>query len=191
MIRRPPRSTLFPYTTLFRSGKTMRFENKKDLQVTGVFADLPRNVSSKFEWVMNWPTFLEQNDWAKDWGNNGPNTLVMLRKDADPKAVEAKIKNFLAKYNNNFSASFRIELGLQPFEDFYLNNVFKDGEIVGGRSEYVKLFSIVAIFILIIACINFMNLTTSRSARRAKEIGIRKVAGAARGSLVRQFLSEA
>src|SRR5687768_18248253 len=62
MIRRPPRSTLFPYTTLFRSGKTMRFENKKDLQVTGVFADLPRNVSSKFEWVMNWPTFLERSE---------------------------------------------------------------------------------------------------------------------------------
>jgi putative ABC transport system permease protein len=172
-------------------GKTMRYENDKDLQVTAVFADLPQNVSTKFDWLVNWSTFLHYYTWAKDWGNNGPNTLVMLRKDANAKVVEAKIKKFLENYNKQFSKSFRIELGLQRFSDHYLNNIFKDGEIVGGRSEYVRLFSIVAIFILIIACINFMNLTTARSARRAKEIGVRKVAGAVRGSLVRQFLSEA
>lgn len=172
-------------------GKTMKFENDKNLQVTAVFADLPQNVSTKFDWMLNWPTFLDINSWAKDWGNNGPNTLVMLRKDADPKKVEAKIKKFLAPYNNQFSKSFRIELGMQRYGDFYLNNIFKDGEIAGGRSEYVRLFSIVAIFILIIACINFMNLTTARSAKRSKEIGVRKVAGAIRSALVRQFLSEA
>jgi putative ABC transport system permease protein len=172
-------------------GKTIRFENDKDLQVTAVFKDLPQNVSTKFDWVLNWPTFLNINSWAKDWGNNGPNTLIMLRKDADAQVVENKIKKFLEKYNKQFSSSFRIELGLQRFGDYYLNNIFKDGKIAGGRSEYVRLFSIVAIFILIIACINFMNLTTARSARRAKEIGVRKVAGAIRSSLVRQFLSEA
>jgi putative ABC transport system permease protein len=172
-------------------GKTIRFENDKDLKVTAIFKNLPDNVSTKFEWVLNWPTFLDINSWAKEWGNNGPNTLIMLRKDADPKKVEARIKKFLDNYNKQQSASFKIELGLQRFGDYYLNNIFKDGEIVGGRSEYVRLFSIVAIFILIIACINFMNLTTARSARRAKEIGVRKVAGALRSSLVRQFLSEA
>lgn len=172
-------------------GKTMKFENDKNLQVTAIFADLPQNVSTKFDWMLNWPTFLDINTWAKDWGNNGPNTLVMLRKDADPKKVEAKIKKFLAPYNKQFSKSFRIELGMQRYGDYYLNNIFKDGEIAGGRSEYVRLFSIVAIFILVIACINFMNLTTARSAKRSKEIGVRKVAGAVRGALVRQFLSEA
>lgn len=172
-------------------GKTIRYENDKDLQVTAVFADLPKNVSTRFEWLVNWPTFLHYYTWAKEWGNNGPNTLVMLRKDANPEAVENKIRKFLENYNKQFSSSFRIELGLQKFSDHYLNNIFKDGQIVGGRSEYVRLFSIVAIFILIIACINFMNLTTARSARRAKEIGVRKVAGAVRSSLVRQFLSEA
>lgn len=172
-------------------GKTVKFNNSKDLTVTAIFADLPQNVSAKFDWLINWPTFLDDYEWAKDWGNNGPNTLVMLRKDANPEKVEAKIKKFLEKYNKQQSASFRIELGLQRFGDFYLNNIFKEGKIVGGRSEYVSLFSIVAIFILIIACINFMNLTTARSARRAKEIGVRKVAGAVRSSLIRQFLSEA
>jgi putative ABC transport system permease protein len=172
-------------------GKTMKFENDKDLKVTAIFADLPQNVSTKFDWMVNWPTFLDINDWAKDWDNNGPNTLVMLRKDADPKKVEAGIKKFLDKYNKGTTKNFYIELGLQRYGDFYLNNIFRDGVIVGGRIEYVRLLSIVAIFILIIACINFMNLTTARSARRAKEIGIRKVAGAVRGALVRQFLSEA
>jgi putative ABC transport system permease protein len=97
----------------------------------------------------------------------------------------------LFDYNANYSKTFWTDLNMQPFGDVYLHGHFTDGQLSGGRIEYVRLFSIVAIFILFIACINFMNLTTARSARRAKEIGIRKVAGAIRGSLVGQFLSEA
>src|SRR5690606_34005475 len=126
-------------------GKTIRFENSTDLQVTAIFKNLPNNVSTKFDWVFNWQGFLVQNDWAKEWGNNGPNTLVMLRKDADPQQVEQKIKKFLADYVE-ISKSFSVELNLQRFGDYYLNNIFKDGKIAGGRSEYVSLFSIVAIF---------------------------------------------
>ena len=172
-------------------GKTMRFENKKDLTVTAVFADLPENVSAKFDFMMNWNVFLDENSWAKEWGNNGPNTLIMLRPDAKPELVRARIKKFLDNYNKDQSKSFRIELDMQPYGDSYLHSNFKNGEIVGGRIEYVRLFSIVAVFILVIACINFMNLTTARSAKRAREIGIRKVAGAIRPVLMRQFLSEA
>src|SRR6202012_5471851 len=91
----------------------------------------------------------------------------------------------------NFTAGFRLDLAMQPYGDVYLHDNFENGDPGGGRIQYVHLFSIVAVFILFIACINFMNLTTARSGRRAKEIGIRKVAGAVRGSLVRQFLSEA
>jgi len=172
-------------------GKTLRYENRKDLTVSGVFADLPGNVTDKFNFLINWPTYLEDNSWAKEWGNNGPNTLIMLRKDANAKLVESKIKKFLDNYNKEQSATFRIELGMQRFNDMYLNSNFKDGSITGGRIQYVNLFSIVAIFILLIACINFMNLTTARSAKRAKEIGVRKVAGAIKAVLMRQFLSEA
>jgi len=172
-------------------GKTLRYENRKDLTVSGVFADLPRNVTDKFDFIINWPTYLEDNSWAKEWGNNGPNTLIMLHKDANAKLLASKIKKFLDNYNKEQSASFRIELGMQRFTDLYLNSNFRNGEITGGRVQYVKLFSIVAVFILLIACINFMNLTTARSAKRAKEIGVRKVAGAVRPVLMRQFLSEA
>jgi len=170
-------------------GKPLRYDNRNNLVVTGVFKDLPQYVSAKFDCLIDWSSFLRENSWAKDWGNVGPNTIILLHEDASPQKVAAKIKNFLAKYNNN--ANYRAELELQRYGDSYLHANFKAGYLSGGRIEYVKLFSIVAVFILLIACINFMNLTTARSAKRAKEIGIRKVAGAARPVLLQQFLSEA
>jgi len=80
---------------------------------------------------------------------------------------------------------------MQPFHEYYLNSNFKNAEMEGGRIEYVRLFSIVAVFILLIACINFMNLATARSAKRAKEVGVRKVVGAVRSALIKQFVGEA
>jgi len=172
-------------------GKTVRYQNRKYFTVTAVFEDLPENTSDKFDYLLHWDIFLEENSWAKDWGNNGPSTYLLLRKDANPSLVNKKITKFLDNYNKEQSKSFRIELGMQRAADVYLHGSFKNGKIVGGRIEYVRLFSIVAVFILLIACINFMNLTTARSVNRAKEIGIRKVVGAVRPALVRQFISEA
>jgi putative ABC transport system permease protein len=172
-------------------GKTIRYENRKDFTVTAVFENIPSWASTKFDFLLNWHAFLEDEPWAKDWGNNGPSTYVQLRADANPAAVENKIKKFLDNYNKDQSKAFRIELGLQRFDDIYLRSTFKQGYPSTGRIEYVKLFSLVAVFILIIACINFMNLTTARSAKRSKEIGVRKVVGALRWALVRQFISEA
>ena len=172
-------------------GQTVRNENRRDLKVMAVFEDVPSTTSEKFDFVINWYAYLEDNSWAKDWGNNGPQTLVLLRKDANPAQFDHQITNFLTKYNKYMSKSFFIELGIQRFGDRYLHGQIVDGKIAGGRIEYVRLFSIVAIFILSIACINFMNLTTARSVKRAKEIGIRKVVGAVRPALIRQFLSEA
>ena len=172
-------------------GKTVRYQNRKYFTVTAVFEDLPENTSDKFDYLLHWDIFLEENSWAKDWGNNGPSTYLLLRKDANPALVNKKITKFLDNYNKEQSKSFRIELGMQRAADVYLHGSFKNGKIVGGRIEYVRLFSIVAVFILLIACINFMNLTTARSVNRAKEIGIRKVVGAVRPALVRQFISEA
>ncbi len=172
-------------------GKTIRYQNRKNFMVSSVFEDLPENTSDKFDYLLHWDTFLEENSWAKEWGNNGPSTYLLLRKDASPALVTKKITKFLDNYNKEQSKSFRIELGMQRAADIYLHASFKNGEIAGGRIEYVRLFSIVAIFILLIACINFMNLTTARSVNRAKEIGIRKVVGAVRPALVRQFISEA
>jgi len=172
-------------------GKTVRYENRKDFKVTAVFEDLPSNSSQSFQFLLNWDYCFEENEWLKDWGNNGPETFVLLKEGANPIQFENKIRKFLDAYNKEQNASFRIEMGIQRFDEAYLNSNFKDGQISGGRIEYVKLFSIVAIFILLIACINFMNLTTARSVKRAKEIGIRKVVGAVKGLLIRQFIGEA
>jgi putative ABC transport system permease protein len=172
-------------------GKTIRYENKKDLKITAVFDNVPKNSSALFDYVINWQTFLEINEWAKNWTNNGPLTHIMLRQEADPKAFETKIARFLDNYNNEQTANNYIRLGIQRYKDTYLHSSFKNGELSGGRIQYIQIFSIVAIFILLIACINFMNLTTARSLNRAKEIGVRKVVGALRSSLIRQFIGEA
>ena len=172
-------------------GKTIRYENRSDFKVTAVFENVSRHSSKKFDFLINWEAWLDRNTWAKDWGNNGPYTMIKLRKNADALAVEKKITKFLDNYNKDQSAAFRIELGLQRYHDIYLHSIFKNGKIAGGRIEYVRLFSVVAVFILLIACINFMNLTTARSVKRAREIGIRKVVGAVRSALRRQFIGEA
>jgi len=172
-------------------GKTIRYKNRKDFTISAVFADLPSNVWQKFDFLLNWTALVEDNEWLKDWRNNSPQTYIMLRRDADPRLVGKKLTRFLDAYNKSQSASFRIELDMQRFGDTYLHSNFVNGQFEGGRIQYVWLFSLVALFIILIACINFMNLTTARSVRRSKEIGIRKVSGAFRSSLIRQFLGEA
>jgi ABC-type antimicrobial peptide transport system permease subunit len=172
-------------------GKTIRYENRRDFTISAVY-ELPENASEKFDFLINWHSFLEDNKWATEWGNNGPRTILMLKPGTDPVLFEKKITRFLDKYNKDQGPGFRIELGIQLFEDRYLHSQFSPtGKIEGGRIQYVNLFSLVAIFILLIACINFMNLTTARSVKRSKEIGVRKVVGALRVSLMKQFIGEA
>jgi putative ABC transport system permease protein len=172
-------------------GKTIRCDNRRDFKIKAVFDNVPENSSMKFDFVINWDAFLEDNSWAKEWGNNGPHTTIQLKKNTNPVAFKKRIRKFLDNYNKDQSANFRIELDMQPYADSYLYGHFKNGQIDGGRIEYVRLFSIIAVFVLVIACINFMNLTTARSVKRAKEIGVRKVVGAMRGVLMRQFIGEA
>ena len=171
-------------------GKTIRFENQEDLKITAVFENLPANSSQQFDFLRTWPDFIRQNDWVDNWGNTDPSTFIQLRREADPAKTTAKIKDFIYRYAKKNDV-FRTELALQPYMEKYLHSNFKNGYIDGGRIEYVRLFSLVAVFILLIACINFMNLATARSVKRSKEIGIRKVAGAVRSTLIKQFIGEA
>jgi putative ABC transport system permease protein len=171
-------------------GKTIKYENKKNFTISAVFDDVQKNSSRQFDYVINWYTFLDENSWARDWDNNGPSTVFQLRKDANPQLVEHKLTNFLRHLDKNQGKSFHSELGLQLYRETYLHSHFTDDKTDGGRIDYVNLFSIIALFILVIGCINFMNLTTARSVKRAREIGVRKVVGAERGSLIRQFLGE-
>ncbi|HLX92314.1 MAG TPA: ABC transporter permease [Puia sp.] len=172
-------------------GKTIRYQNAEEFKVSAVFDDMPQHSTIQVDYLLTWQQFLKGNDWAREWGNNGPGCFFMLRPGTDPKVFEQKISHFLDGYNKEQTPHSYIRLGMALYGNIYMHSNFdKAGNISGGRFEYAELFSMVAIFILIIACINFMNLTTARSAKRAKEIGVRKVAGAARLALIRQFIGE-
>ncbi|MGF6928759.1 putative ABC transport system permease protein [Chitinophaga sp. W2I13] len=170
-------------------GKTLRYEDTVSLSVTAVY-EVPANSSQQFEYLRNWEDFTRDNAWARNWGSFNPLTYIRLRDNADAGKVAAKIKDFVYNYQQRNNDSYT-ELGLQPYSEKYLHGVFSNGIPDGGRIEYVRLFTLLAIFIMLIACINFMNLATARSVKRAKEVGVRKVVGALRSSLIIQFIGEA
>ncbi|WP_232073940.1 ABC transporter permease [Spirosoma aureum] len=178
-------------------GKSIRIGNKEDYQVSAVFEDIPKNGSVTYDYLLSWSDLLRHNEWLKEWGTNVPETRIQLRVDrngvsADPARLEAKMKSFLKSRNPGMEKrGLDVQLFLQPYQEAYLYSNFKNGYQNGGRIEYVRLFGIVAVFILLIACINFMNLATARSVKRAREVGVRKVVGAGRNWLIGQFIGEA
>ncbi|WP_282161101.1 ABC transporter permease [Ulvibacterium marinum] len=171
-------------------GKAITYENFDKFQVSAVFEEAGPSTMERNDFYLHWDIFCKENTWTKDWTNNGPNTFIQLADHTDVGTVEPKIKNFLKDYNQNIGENFNIELYMQPYGDKYLHSNFENGRITGGKIENVRIFGLIAFFILLIACINFMNLASAGSLKRAKEIGIRKVLGAKKGGLVYQFLGE-
>lgn len=172
-------------------GQTIRFQNTKQFTITAVFDDFPQNSTMQFDYLINYQDIAAE-DWVKDWGNSGQPCYILLRQGTDAKAFAAKIARFLDTYDQDQNEHSYKRLGIQNYGEVYLHSHFdKSGNISGGKIQYVQLFTLVAVFILLIACINFMNLTTARSVKRAKEIGIRKAIGAVRWALIRQFIGEA
>jgi len=167
-------------------GKLIKIDNKENVIVTGILDDIPDLSSLKFDFLMSWNMWFKNNDWAKEWDNNGPRCYVMLAPNTSVDKVNAKIKDYI----KTKKADANVELFLQNYGESYLYSDWENGKQNGGRIEYVKIFSIVAVIILLIACINFMNLATARSLRRAREIGVRKVVGAGKRQLVGQFIGE-
>ncbi|MEM8508829.1 MAG: ABC transporter permease [Bacteroidota bacterium] len=172
-------------------GKVLTYENSSKFQVSAVYEEAGSSIMEGNDFFMHWDIFCRENSWTQSWNNNSPNTFIQLADQADIARFEPKIKNFLTGYNSNIGKNFNIELYLQPFGDRYLYSNFENGRISGGRIENVRIFGLIAFFILFMACINFMNLASAGSLKRVKEIGVRKVLGAQKRGLVYQFLSEA
>ena len=171
-------------------GKIVRFNNQIDVKVTGVLADIPANSTLKFDCVLPYSLHPIMDDFYKtlddNWGNNVVRTFIQLKPKVTAEQVVTKIAPFLTVNDETVKQT----LMLHAMPDWRLRAKFENGKIVGGMIDYVRIFMWVAGFVLLIACINFMNLSTARSEKRAKEIGIRKAVGSSRGRLVMRFLGE-
>ena len=163
--------------------------------VSGIFEMPPVHATNQFDIVFNYDAYFEKNSkYLDNWGSSNPSTYVVLKPGADAVAFNARLKNFMrekfAAANGPQDLSWIGTLYAQRYSQRYLYDRWENGQPTGGRIQYVRLFSLVAAFILLIACINFMNLSTARAAGRIREVGIRKVVGARRGSLMLQYLGE-
>ncbi|MGN6618158.1 MAG: ABC transporter permease [Ilyomonas sp.] len=174
--------------------KIIRLDNKDNYKVTGVFEDLPRNTTLyETKILLSWDKYRTTEDWLKNamtqWGNHSFQAYVQLNGNIDFDKETQKVKN-ASMVHLKEAEDGKEELVLQPMNKWRLYNEFKNGKVVGGRIQFVWLFGIIGVFVLLLACINFMNLSTARSEKRAKEVGIRKTIGSLRKQLIRQFLTE-
>ncbi|GGI56907.1 ABC transporter permease [Winogradskyella haliclonae] len=167
-------------------GKVVKVSNKDNYLVTGVVEDLPKNVTFPFDWIAPFERYAEGEEWMTFYGNNFSDTFVKLASEANFETVDAQVRALIRKKEEN-TTDYAF---LHSIKDWHLRSKFEGGEIVGGRITYVRLFTIIAFIILLIACINFMNLSTARSEKRANEVGVRKAMGSSRGRLITQFISE-
>jgi len=173
-------------------GKSIDYELlqfRNQTVVSGIYEDVPSNSSEQFDFVLSFGAWL---DLCKaihrpvNWDNHAPYTYIILKKGTDIARFNNKISGFI---KSKFSYS-NVNLFARPYSAGYLYNKYENGKQAGGRIEYIHLFSIIAIFILLIACINFMNLSTAKASKRIKEVGIKKAVGAPRKALVFQYLGE-
>ena len=175
-------------------GRTFKVDYKQDYVVTGVVKDLPENSTLQFEWLAPLQIYVQQNPWLAKWNNFGLTTYLELKPGVNPAAINKTLSDPLFDFTigkKDISPSTD-HIFLFGMENWHLRDQFAEGILTGGgRIQYVRLFSTIAWIILFIACINFMNLATARSEKRSREVGVRKVLGAAKGSLVGQFIGEA
>ena len=173
-------------------GKIIRVDNEHDLKVTGILKDIPSNSTFQFDFIIPWKFRYQTNDWVRrnttNWGNYSFQVFAELNDPKMKESVENSIRGMLAKHGED--KEMKHAMFLYPMLRWRLHGNFENGVEQGGMSDYVQLFTIIAIFIIAIACINFMNLATARSERRAREVGIRKSVGSRRHELILQFIGE-
>jgi ABC-type antimicrobial peptide transport system permease subunit len=178
-------------------GKTLKMDNATNLKVTAVVKKQPKNSTITFDYLIPWQLEETLYSYIKqyhktNWGNNSWQVFVQLNDNAQPAVVNAKIKNVVLSHftDENTLKSIIPEVFIHPMAKWRLYSDFEYGVNTGGFIKYVRMFGILGIIVLIIACINFMNLSTARSEKRAKEVGVRKAVGSGRNQLIGQFLSE-
>jgi ABC-type antimicrobial peptide transport system permease subunit len=175
-----------PKEAMGKSVKWQVFDFQNEVEVTGVYQDFGSREVDKPDYFLSFSFFKQMLGEGVHWDNYNASTYLLLRPETDVAAFNNQIAGFIkAKAEGSNVSAF-----VQSYGDTYLYGTYEDGKIAGGRISYVKLFSAIAIFILLIACINFMNLTTARSMSRLKEIGVKKSMGASRGGLFGQFMVE-
>lgn len=175
-------------------GKILKVNSVDDMLVTAVYEDFPQNTTLKdVHFLMPWKHYVDSQEWIKNardqWGNNSFQLFVKLPENLSMETVTANILDSKKKANEE-AIQFDTRIFLLPMKDWHLRSNFENGIQAGGRIENVWLFGIIGAFVLFLACINFMNLSTARSEKRALEVGIRKAIGSSKGQLVKQFLSE-
>ncbi|MES2456165.1 MAG: ABC transporter permease [Bacteroidota bacterium] len=168
--------------------KTVKFDNSEVLKVEAVIADVPKNSSIQFDYLLPWALFERKNEWIKDMHWQGMFCLTMVQTEHETLSNSA-LDAITQIYKRNDKES-KNEAMLHPLSKWHLYSEFQNGKAVGGKISQVKIFFILAVCILLIACVNFMNLSTARSEKRAREVGIRKVIGSSRKMLVYQFMLE-
>lgn len=174
-------------------GKAVRFDNVQGMKVTGVIKDIPTNATLQFNYLTPFAYSEATQGWIRDgrtkWTYNSFSAYVALQPGVTYAQIASKIRDIVDKRSPEMR-SLKPEVFMHPLADWHLYNDFKNGKVAGGFVDYVRLFGIIGILVLAIACINFMNLSTARSEKRAKEVGVRKAIGSGRIDLVYQFLLE-
>lgn len=170
-------------------GQTVEFNRTETLKVTGLFT-VPPVSTQQFDFVLSFEKFKQDPRFGprmESWNSHGPKTFVQLQKNANIQQVATKINQII----DERADADHITFFLKPFSEYYLYAQYEEGQLTGGRIRYVQLFGMIGLFILAIACINFINLATARASLRAKEVSIKKMMGARRSSLIAQYLAEA
>jgi putative ABC transport system permease protein len=167
-------------------GKVITLQQEMQFLISGVFEDVPLSASNTFDFILSFEELKVAAPWLLNWRNNAPATYVLLKEGTNVSEFNRKIENFLKEKGGEE----HITLFATKYSNNYLYGRYQNGALAGGRIEYVTLFSVIAIFILLIACVNFMNLSTAKASTRIKEVGIKKAIGAGRRTLMLQYLGE-